>query len=351
MKQKAVQQQSQAPDLWNRRANPVTMRKFVNDVANTEKLLLFGETGSGKTHFYLNILEWQEKQGLSREDLKMSIIFPDRPTGLAKLVNLIPQRYIDSIDVYQVNNYEETVVATATAEKSMEEHYKNTGHFGWMVFELMENYWTFSQDYYCRQAYGQSMGEFFAQMQSIMGKGKADKKTAYEAFAGPFGGPWPIIKFFHNFNWIDRVKRFPYNTIFTSEVKEEDNKDSIFYSLGYRPAGEKHNQHRMDTILYTGHKGDKFTLKPFKLTGYTRLYGEINVTNKNGYEEHINACKRLAKLGYCVSKMDDLEQQAGISPPKKKKEKPKEEPKKEEVKNPPPKESNDSDDEDDLFDV
>jgi len=345
LKQKAVQKH--APDLWSQRANSVTMRKFVTEVADTEKLLLFGETGSGKTHFYLNILEWQEKQGLKRDDLKMSIIFPDRPTGLAKLVNLIPKRYIDRIDVYQVNDYEETVVATATAEETMEEHYKETGQFGWMVFELMENYWTFSQDYYCRQAYGTSMGEYFAQMQSL--NAKSDKKTAYEAFAGPFGGPWPIIKFFHNFNWIDRVKRFPYNTIFTSEIKEEDNKDSIFYSLGYRPAGEKHNQHRMDTILYMGHKGNKFTMQPFKLTGYTRMYGEVNITGKNGYEEHRNAMKRLANLGYCVSKMDDLEQQAGINPPKRKKEteeKPKEEPK-EKPKEVPEDESSD----DDLFDV
>lgn len=319
MKQKeAVVEKENASDLWSQIATPVTMRKFVDEVANTEKLLLFGETGSGKTHFYLNILEWQEAQGLSADDMKMSIIFPDRPTGLAKLYKLIPRKYIDCIDVFQVNNYEETIIATATAEKQMETHYKKTGHYGWTVFELMENYWAFAQDYYCREAYGQTMGEYFAQMQSIMSNDKAEKRAAYEAFAGPFGGPWTIIKFFHNFNWIDRVKRFPYNTVFTSEIKEEENKDSIFHSLGYRPAGEKHNQHRMDTILYLGHRGEKFTIKPFKLTGYTKLYGEIDITGKNGYEEHKKACKRLADLGYCVSKMDDLEQQAGISPPKRK---------------------------------
>lgn len=315
---KPTAQPIQSPDLWKQTVEPVTMRKFIHDVANNEKTLLFGETGSGKTHFYLGILEHLEECGMSASDIRMAIIYPDRPTGLAKLYSLIPKKYLDSIDVYQVNNYEETIIATATAERMMEEHYKKTGHYGYIVFELMENYWSFSQDYYCRQAYGQSMGEFFAQMQNIGGKTKADKKTAYEAFAGPFGGPWPIIKFFHNFNWIDRVKRFPYNTIFTSEIRAEDNADSIFHSLGYRPAGEKNNQHRMDTIIYLKHNGNKFTMKPMKLTGYTKFYGEVNITGKNGYKEHLIALKRLAKLGYCVSKMEDLEQQAGITPPKKK---------------------------------
>ena len=316
--QKPVHSFNEAPDLWNQTADSISMRQFVRDVANTEKLLVFGETGSGKTYFYLKILEYLEKTGLSPDNMKMVIVFPDRPTGLTKLKDIIPSNYYDSIEVFPVNNYEDTIRATTTAEKIMEEHYKKTGHFGWIVFELMENYWTFAQDYYCRQAYGKSLGEYFAQMQSIISSDKAEKRTAYEAFAGPFGGPWPIIKFFHNFNWIDKIKRFPYNVVFTSEIKEEENKDSIFYTLGYRPAGEKHNQHRMDTILYLGHSGGKFTMKPFKLTGYTRLYGQIDITNKNGYEEHKRALKKLAELGYCVSKMEDIEQQAGIKPVKKK---------------------------------
>lgn len=322
MKQKAVQTFDSAPDLWNQSIAPVSMRQFVTEVADTEKLLLFGETGSGKTHYYLNILEYQDMLGVKPKNLRMDIIFPDRPSGLAKLYNLIPDRYIDCVNVYQITDYKSTIRSTATAEKALRQHYQDTGHYGWMVFELMENYWQFSQDYYCREAYGTSMGEYFAQMQNIMSKDKADKKAAYEAFAGPFGGPWTIIKFFHNFNWIDIVKRYPFNTVFTSEIKAEENKDSIFYSLGYRPAGEKHNQHKMDTILYLSHKGNDFFMKPFKLTGYKRLYGELKITGLNGYEEHKKACQKLAKMGYAVSKMEDLEQQAGISPPKK--EKPKE---------------------------
>jgi len=302
--------------LWDGVADSIKISDYDNAVSNGEKILLFGETGCGKTTFYLTILSYLKSIGYPKEKLCMQIIFPDRPSGLKKLIGLIPEEYKDNIDVYPVTDYESSIIATATAERKLKKHYQKTGELGWMVFELMENYWSFSQDYYCRQAYGKSMGEYFAQMQSILSKNKAEKKQAYEAFAGPFGGPWVVIKFFHNFNWIDKVKRFPYNTVFTSEIKEESNKDSVFFELGFRPAGEKNNQHKMDTILYLGHKKGKFTMKPFKLTGFSKFYSEIDISSKNGYNKHLQACDKLTEMGLSVTKFDDLEQKIGIMPPK-----------------------------------
>lgn len=307
----------EAVTLWDQVADSFNFGDFKDSIANTEKLLVFGETGSGKTKFYIDIFRYLFKKGLKPEDFLACIIFPDRPTGLTKLADFIPKPYMDRIKIYPVNQYEDTIRATATAIKMLEEHYQKTGKFGYLVFELMENYWTFSQDYFCRNAYGKTMGEYFAQMQSIMGADKGDKRTAYEAFAGPFGGPWPIIKFFHNFNWIDKVKRLQFNTIFTSELKEEENKDSVFFELGFRPAGEKHNQHKMDTIIYTSHIGDEFFIRSYKLIGFTKLYGKTKITHKNAYEMHLKCLEELEKRGFKVSAIDDLEQQAGITPPKK----------------------------------
>jgi len=323
---KQVTPKTDAEAFWNETVKPVTYRQYVEQAADTEKLLLFSESGGGKTTYYLSIINYLLKKGLSLEQIKMCIIFPDRPSGLVKLHGMIPEEFLDRIDIFSVNNYEETVKATASAHRILMEHYEKHKVPGWQVFELMENYWSFAQDYYSRQAFGKSLGEYFAQMQTILQKSKADKKTAYEAFAGPFGGPWPIIKFFHNFNWMDRIKRFPYHVVFTSEIKQEDNDDSVFKALGYRPAGEKHNQHRVDSILYLSHKGNNFYMRPYKLTGYQQLYPRVDITGKNGYEEHRLQLEKLEKEGYCVSKMTHLEKSVGITPPKKP-EQPKEQPK------------------------
>jgi len=344
----------QAIDLWSQSATPIPISQYVKEAGGSEKQLVFSETGAGKTTYYLGILEYLEEQGLPKSNLLMDIVFPDRPNGLAKLYGLIPEEYVDNISVFPVTDYEDTVMATATSYRRQMEHYKKTGVYGWTVFELMENYWTFAQDYFCRKAYGTTIAEYFSQMQDIMSKDKAEKKTAYEAFSGPFGGPWPIIKFAHNFNWIDKVKRYPFNVIFTSEMKEEDNQDSVFKSLGYRPAGEKHTQHKVDTILYLSHKGNNFFMKPFKLTGYKRFYGEINITGKNAFGEHKKALKRLRELGYAVSKVDDLEEQAGIKPPKKpepKKEKQTEKSKEEPAEKPKEEKQEPKGKEEDIFSI
>jgi hypothetical protein len=314
-------------NLWKERSIPIPIRKYVQEAGVSEKMIVFSETGAGKTRFYLELLEVLKKRGLKKEDLKMYIIFPDRPGGLAKLFGLIPEEFVDCISVLPISNYEDTIIATATAEEGLIEHYKKTGIHGWMIFELLENYWTFSQDFYSRKAYGETLAEYFAHMQESLKKSSGKNSSAYEALSGPFGGPWPIIKTIHNFNWLDKLKRMPYNIIFTSELKEEENKESIFGALGYRPAGEKHTQHKVDTVLYLSHQGNKFFMRPFKLTGYEKLYGQIEITDKCGYEEHLNALKELEKRGYRISPMKDLEKEAGITPPKipKKKDK-KEEP-------------------------
>jgi len=348
MVEKKAEKKNDAQDLWNQRMTPITIKKYAKDTADTEKILVFSETAAGKTTFYLNILRYLKDKGISKKDMKMYIVYPDRPQGLVKLYGLIPEEYQECISVLPVGTYEQTIKATATAVEGLENHFKETGKYGWLVFELIENYWTFSQDYFCREAYGQSLGEFFSQMRTIMSKDKAEKRTAYEAFSGPFGGPWPIIKFFHNFNWIDKVKRYPFNVVFTSELKEEDNEDSIFKELGYRPAGEKHTQHKVDTILYLTHKkvgkDYKYMMRPFKLTGYRVLYAPVDITDKNAYEEHKKALKELEKRGYKVSKIKDIEEQADIKPPKPKEEK-KPEPKKEEPKEKEPEKKQEKKDE------
>jgi hypothetical protein len=250
----------------------------------------------------------------------MCIISSDRNSGITKIHNLIPKEFMDNVLVFPIDTYEELVSSTAIAKKKLDEHYKKTGVHGWIVIELLEEAWRFSQDYYSRKAFGETLADLMAakrqEIQELMkSKNKEAKATAYQALEG--FKDWVIVKFYHNFNWIDKVKKFPYNVLCTCEIKEETNKDSIFYESKWRPAGEKDNVHRFDTVIYLTHKGNNFMMKPYKLTGFTKLYGELNVTNKNIYTEHKKACERLAELGYKSTAIEELEKSAGVLPPKK----------------------------------
>lgn len=304
---------SDVRELWEQQlVQPISMKKYAKDTADVEKIILYGESNAGKTRWYLNVLQNLKEKGLKKEEILMCIIYPDRPTGLTKLVNLIPPEFVDRVMIFPVNNYEEMVSSTAIAEKKLTEHHEKTGKHGWLVIELLEESWRSAQDYYSRQAYGTTLAEYFAQKRQQIAQSK-DDSSAYKAFEG--WSDWPIIKFFHNFNWIDKIKRFPFNVIFTSEIKQETNADSIFSSVGFRPAGEKDNLHRVDTILYLSHKGDKFTQQCFKLTGYSRLYSTYDISDKNGYTEHQRILKKFEAAGYKTSAIKELEEEANINPP------------------------------------
>jgi len=305
----------QPKDLWKQDlVKPVTIKQYVKEVADTEKIIAFGESNTGKSSFYLSILSHLKKNGMKKEDLLMCIIYPDRPTGITKLVEAIPEEFRESILVFPINTYEELVSSTAIAEQKLQEHKQKTGKLGWLILELLEDAWKSVQDYYCRLAYGETLGEYFAKKRADV-KAMKEDTTAYKALEG--WGDWTIIKYFHNFNWIDKIKRMPFNVVFTAEIKMEGNKDSTFFDLGYRPAGEKDNMHRVDTILYLSHKGNQFFVRPYKLTGYQKLYGKTEITKKNAYSVHKQSLKELEKRGYKQSPMAELEKEAQITPPKK----------------------------------
>ena len=330
---KAIDGVVEPKNLWEQKlVTPRTMNEFVKETADTEKMILYGESSSGKTRFYLGVLPYLKKLGVPKENILMCIIYPDRSTGITKIHTLIPKEFMDNVLVFPINNYEEMVSSTAIADEYLKAHFKKTGVHGWLVSELLEESWRMSQDYYSRMAFGETLADLMAakrqEIKELMAsKDKEGKDTAYQALSG--FQDWVTIKFFHNFNWIDKLKRMPYNIIFTAEIKEESNKESIFYSSKLRPSGEKDNCHRCDSIMFLSHKENSFFIKPFKLTGYNRLYGELNITGKNGYEVHKEALKRLEELGYKTSKIEELEKEAGITPPKPK---PKVETVKEEVK-------------------
>jgi len=306
--------------LWEQEAKAITIKKFAEQTAETEKILWFGESNSGKTHGYLDVLRYLKKIGTSPEKVCMCIVFSDRATGITKLYHLIPKEYVERVHIFPVNDYEDLIKATGTSEKILLEHFKNTGVHGWLIVELLEESWRMSQDNYSRKAFGETLADLMsAKRRAIVDlkqvKDEKKKESAYQALEG--WRDWTVIKFFHNFNWIDRIKKMPFNVGATAEIKEIDNPDSVFSAIKVRPAGEKDNAHRFDTIIYKKHVGNKFYQRCFKWTGMSRLYSDIDITDKNGYEMHKQIEKNFIEKGYKSSAIEELEKEANIpTPPK-----------------------------------
>jgi len=338
---KPIEGEKEPKILWNQSMESVTIKQLAKETADVEKILWFGESNCGKTQSYLDVLKYLKKIGTPAEKVCMCIVFSDRTTGITKLYHHIPKDYVERVHLFMTNDYESMVKATANAEKKLMEHFKKTGVHGWLIIELLEESWRFSQDHYSREAFGETLADLMSAKRRAITelKGLKDEKKKESAFQALEGWrDWSVIKFYHNFNWIDRIKRMPFNVGATAETREIDNEDSMFYAIKLRPAGEKDNAHRFDTIIYKKHQGDTFKQRCFKLTGYSRLYSEVDITDKNSYAVHKDILKKFDKAGYHSSAIEELEKEAGIPTPPKKpeptKETPKPEIKKEPVKEP-----------------
>jgi hypothetical protein len=177
-----------------------------------------------------------------------------------------------------------------------------------------------AQAHYIRTAYGETLGFYFAKRrQDVLSQADdPEATTAHDALRG--WGDWPIIKYFHNYYWIDRVKRLPFHLLFTAEEKELTKKEAasgvVWARVGYKPAGEKDNIHRFDDVIYMKHThdttGDHYFIRSMKLTGYEKLFSEIEVTGKNAYEEYLRAKAILDKMGLKKSKIDEVKQGAEV---------------------------------------
>lgn len=312
MEKKKIQQD----ELWQMSMQGQTLDKFVKNTADTHKIIIYGETSVGKTRFWMGIPTALAKL-TKPEDTMICAIYPDRATGITKLAGSIPPEYATRIKIYQVGKYEDLIKATATAVHELMEHYKKTGKHGWLITELLGEEWMMAQDYYVRQSYGQNLGNYFATKKQL-DKAVREDASAYKALDG--WKDWPVIKFFHNFYWIDKIKLMPFNVLFTAEIKAEARAESMFVNTG-RPGGEKDNMHRVDDILLLTKSGTgksiNFFMQPMKMTGYTAVYPKQNITKKNAFSEHLRMMKRLEDEGYKQSIIKSLEEEAGIEPPKK----------------------------------
>ncbi len=294
---------NESKGLWSGKDEGQRFDEFVESTAGTHKVIFYGESGTGKTRAYLKILELLKEQGIPPEDVLMEIVYPDRATGITKLSGIVPMEYVPRMNIHAISTYEELIKATSTACKNLEEHYEKTGRHGWLVTELLGEIWAFAQDYYTRQSYGEGLGDFFAEKQQVTSAIKEDK-TAYSALEG--WKDWTVIKHFHNFNYIDKLKKKQFNIVFTAEVKQEGRDDSIFYEHG-RPSGEKDNMHRVDEIIKLQKSNGNYYMRPYKLTGYKKLYPKQNITGKNPFKQHIKALKQLEKKGLRESSSDKIE--------------------------------------------
>lgn len=206
-----------------------------------ERILLYGGPGAGKTRAYLDIANQLQKSG---SDAHMYVI--DTDFAVERMMTGFPD--LENVTYAEVVDYSEAMEAVTKFQTAIKPG-------DWMVCDLINVMWDYSQQHYTQEVYGVTLDEYFLERRAAAAK-KAKSKQSDEGFEGL---DWQIIKpmyqafsnrFFHRHR--GHVLACAGAKGLNRDGKWADSKELIdtFGAVGIRPEGEKRVAHQVHTALY-----------------------------------------------------------------------------------------------------
>lgn len=210
-----------------------------------ERILLYGDSDAGKTRALLSIAKWHQKRGsdavfyVINNDFSMEAMLS--PSGdFGELENIVVENVVDM---------DEYLSAAETFRKKMRSH-------DWFTIDRLDGSWEAAQDEYSTRRWGKDLGSYWAQA--------VDSRTGGEDF--PIAGwDWGVINRRYRSLANNHMLRMPGNVLCMSgqtglKVASKGGKggedpftQSTFDRLGLKPAGQKEDAKRFNTVIHMGH--------------------------------------------------------------------------------------------------
>lgn len=237
-------------------------------------------------------------------ELGFNLVVIDRDRGLAKAVKEVCGKIPDNLDYFLATKFEKYAEGITHA-------HVNLAADDWLVFDMIGGMWDMAQSQYSRMVYGDDVTRHLIALRteaeehvdsSKRGKAEAGVRQASVQYNGMEGRTdWPLIKRMHNDDLIDdAILNGDFNILSTtsgSPITDQDvGKWPRWDHIGLRPEGEKHNQHRHDTLMYLSLTRGKYFWQTNlgqgegKDRGDRMLVGATDCTDRgvlsSYYEEH-----------------------------------------------------------------
>jgi len=241
-------------------------RLGLSQLKRREKIVLMGDTGSGKTYSMLTLAQ-------AFPGNLFYIIDPD--DGVSKVLDELGG------DAAFPNVEYRLTVTWEEAHAAFIEAHQNLGEGDWLMFEQLGKMWEMAQNYYSIETFQ------IPAIDKLLGVKKAEAKVKSKVAelkkqgvvveekgsltpGGFEPGDWVPIKQLHNQLVMDMaLARGSYNVLSTTGIRdilpiEKKPKSEfqkafleLFMGLGVKPEGEKHNLYRYDTIVGLRKKGQE----------------------------------------------------------------------------------------------
>jgi len=237
------------------------------------KRLLYGRASTGKTraaiHFFCNRL---------KENKNTICWYIDTERGLIQTLREFEEDIDENIEYFECFNFTDAINALKLI-------LENAQKGDIIIIDMLSVLWDWSQEQYTMEVFDKDMSKFYLSRRKEI----VEKRSGAPVMDG--WKDWVGIKLLHNHDFIDEfVKQTGADLICICSAKRVDMNEegkppvlnpTIFTPIGFAPEGEKHNEHRFDTIIYFECGEDNwYTIAPKFRGNYDMLRRKITIPPK-----------------------------------------------------------------------
>lgn len=231
----------------------------------TERILVFGRPGAGKSYQFLKIAEFVRPA---------PCFVLDSDDSYGRLLET-EFRDLDNVTVYPVFEYEEWVSALKEVREEVHRLAEGCDNSArpWVCVDRAEVFWEAAQEHYVERVFGEGMGDYFLKKrieleQMLKTKGGKDHLMVLEG-----DKDWQVINRMYKQSWLKLISpSFPahlYVVVAAEKIEKRDEEivHETYGWLGARPTGQKALPFQVHTIFFFDRKRDEFRVTTVKDRG------------------------------------------------------------------------------------
>lgn len=215
----------------------------------TERILMYGPFGSGKSHNWLRIARLAQK---TKSDMKFHVIDTDNAVRFTIDTNKDFGGLLSddggNVVLYDAFDWESYV-------NSVEQITTDANQADFVIWDKLSDLWEWVQDYYTEQKYGKNQAQYFLDWHTQKSVPKGNEYSGDE--------DWKVIKKLYREYVQSRVLRGKFNVFATASAKPTDSgakgRDpkeiaAIFSKVPLRPEGNKETGQMFHSIFMVQEK-------------------------------------------------------------------------------------------------
>lgn len=229
---------------------------MLHRTGRSERLLVCGREGSGKTKAYFDIAEWLHTTG---SPAQMFVIDPDLKARFDPRYPLPNMHIFDELETWR--DFKQTAIKVrGEGDRTRDD---------WLVVDMMSRVWEAAQAGHSEMVFGQEMDELMIAWRK---KSMDDDKAGGSPFSSAYGADWQVINALYN-TFMFNITRFPGNLFMTTALDtisdgEKDAEVIRRYSkFGVKPAGQKRLGHVPADLLWFKETANGWDMTQMRGTG------------------------------------------------------------------------------------